>query len=162
MPTQEHATILEQKIETTIEEFEADMETYIANNYMQTQTDQMGNFTTCLEGAETAFTLSWVDTNTTPSIGVMPDVTAAYTECQTEMMNFRLKITEVINEMRDGYVEEAQVQQHLAKTDFLKLVAATIKKIHDVSGLTEEEKDMLMQELHEKRTEFGDEVMTYI
>jgi hypothetical protein len=36
MPTQEHATILEQKIETTIEEFEADMETYITDNYMQT------------------------------------------------------------------------------------------------------------------------------
>ena len=77
-------------------------------------------------------------------------------------MNFRLKITEVINEMRDGYVEEAQVQQHLAKTDFLKLVAATIKKIHDVSGLTEEEKDQLMEDLHEKRTEFGDAVMNYI
>jgi alkanesulfonate monooxygenase SsuD/methylene tetrahydromethanopterin reductase-like flavin-dependent oxidoreductase (luciferase family) len=78
------------------------------------------------------------------------------------MMNFRLKITEVINEMRDGYVEEAQVQQHLAKTDFLKLVAATIKKIHDVSHLTEEEKDELMEALHEKRTEFGDAVMAYI
>jgi hypothetical protein len=57
--------------------------------------------------------------------------------------------------MRQGYVEEAQIQQHLAKTDFVKLVAATIKKIHDVTGLTEEEKEELMTNLYARRTEFG-------
>ena len=64
--------------------------------------------------------------------------------------------------MRQGYVEEAQIQQHLAKTEFLQLVSATIKKIHDLTSLTEEEKETLMSELAAKRDDFGTDVMTYI
>ena len=78
------------------------------------------------------------------------------------MEDFHLKIIEVANEMRAEYVKEAQVQQHLAKTDFLTLIASTLKKIHDVNDLTELEKDELMQALVDKRTEFGTAVMTYI
>jgi hypothetical protein len=81
----------------------------------------------------------------------MEDISATYTECFDEMMNLRLKITEVIGDMRNGYVEEANIQQHLAKTDFLKLVAATIKKIHDLTGLTEEEKEAVMDDLYTRR-----------
>ena len=64
--------------------------------------------------------------------------------------------------MRQGYVEEAQIQQHLAKTEFLQLVSAVIKKIHDISSLTEEEKEMLMSNLADKREAFGVSVMEYI
>lgn len=78
------------------------------------------------------------------------------------METFGLKIVEVANEMRTEYVKEAQVQQHLAKTDFLTLIATTLKKIHDVNDLTELEKDELMSELVLKRTEFGNAVMMYI
>ena len=41
----------------------------------------MGNFTTCLTGAETAFTKAWLDDVPTPSVGVMPDMAASYDEC---------------------------------------------------------------------------------
>ena len=64
--------------------------------------------------------------------------------------------------MRQGYVEEAQIQQHLAKTEFLQLVSATIKKIHDITSLTEEEKETLMSDLADKRADFGTKVMDYI
>ena len=52
------------------------------------------------------------------------------------MTVFKDKILEVIGEDRSVYVREAQVQRHIAKTDFLKLLEATIKKIHSVEGLT--------------------------
>ena len=78
------------------------------------------------------------------------------------MENFHFKIIEVANEMKNEYTKEAQVQQHLAKTDFLTLISATLKKIHDVNDLTELEKDELMQALVDKRTEFGTAVMSYI
>lgn len=57
--------------------------------------------------------------------------------------------------MRAGYVAEAELQQHLAKTDFLKLIAATIKKIHDLHDLTDDEKAALMDNLVMRREGFG-------
>ena len=136
--------------------------TYIADNFTQFNTDETTNFTNCSTAVQTAYNLAYLDATPTPSIGVQQDVLNAYTECEEEMENFHLKIVEVANEMRAEYVKEAQVQQHLAKTDFLTLISATLKKIHDVNDLTELEKDELMQALVDKRTEFGTAVMAYI
>jgi len=54
------------------------------------------------------------------------------------------------------------VQEHIAKTDFLKLIEATIKKLHSVEGLDEAEKTELKTKIYDRRTSFGDRVMTWI
>ena len=54
------------------------------------------------------------------------------------------------------------MQEHIAKTDFLKLIQATIDKIHDVTDLTESEKMDLKEKIYLRRTDFGDRVLTWI
>jgi hypothetical protein len=53
------------------------------------------------------------------------------------------------------------VQNNIAKTDFLKLIEATIKKLHSTEGLTETEKNDLKDKIYNRRTSFGDRVATW-
>lgn len=70
MPTGDHATILEQKIEVEITNFETLMSNYIANNYTAFQAQQSSDFSDCVDAADTAFDLIYIDTTPTPDIGV--------------------------------------------------------------------------------------------
>ena len=54
------------------------------------------------------------------------------------------------------------MQEHIAKTDFLKLIEATIKKLHSVEGLDEAEKTELKTKIYDRRTDFGEGVAGYI
>ena len=53
------------------------------------------------------------------------------------------------------------MQNNIAKTDFLKLIEATIKKLHSVEGLTEVEKNELKDKIYNRRTSFGDRVLVW-
>ena len=53
------------------------------------------------------------------------------------------------------------MQNNIAKTDFLKLIEATIKKLHEVDGLTEVEKNELKDKIYNRRTSFGDRVLVW-
>lgn len=68
----------------------------------------------------------------------------------------------MLGDMKAEYNKDAAVQRHIAKTDFLKLIEATIKKIHNVEGLTEDEKAELKDKIYLRRTSFGDRVLTWI
>ena len=80
------------------------METYVTEQYDDDAMTEMTNFQDCLTAATTAYNSSFTDTGTTPNSGVSVDMMASFDECNTEMTNFRLKIGEVINEMRDEIV----------------------------------------------------------
>ena len=92
LPTEEHATILKQKIEQEITDFETTMATYVADNYDPTVVAEMTNFTNCRTAAEAAWDAAWMDATPVPPIGVHPDVMGAVEECKDEMEIFRLKI----------------------------------------------------------------------
>ena len=161
MPTEEHKRNLDNQITAEITAFESTLMTYVTDNYTPFKVGEDTNLTNCLDDAEAAFTLSFDDQTPQPPTGVYNELNDAYDECYNEMSIFKTKILEVLNEDRQQYVDEAAVQNNIAKTDFLKLIEATIKKLHSTEGLTETEKNDLKDKIYNRRTSFGDRVATW-
>lgn len=59
------------------------------------------------------------------------------------------------------YNKDATVQKHIAKTDFVNLIASLVKKIHSNSDIPELEKKALKMKIIEKREEFGSDVLKW-
>lgn len=60
-----------------------------------------------------------------------------------------------------SYEEDALKQEHKAKADFLRLIEASIIKLHGLSTLTGDEKITLKDAIVAKRAQFGTDVATW-
>ena len=93
--------------------------------------------------------------------GFKHEVMDVYDVCKDEMDAFKNKTNEEIEQEVGQYQKDADVQKHIAKTDFINLIASLVKKIHDNNDLPELEKKALKMKILEKREKFGTDVMNW-
>ena len=90
-----------------------------------------------------------------PASGLKVDFQALYDDCKAELDEFKVDIETEMQAQIDGYSADALKQEHKAKADFLRLIEASIIKLHGISSLTSEEKVTLKTAIINKRTAFG-------
>ena len=54
------------------------------------------------------------------------------------MADFRLDVIAKLEEDVEGYVKDANTQVHIAKSDFINMINQSIKKLHNLTDLTDE------------------------
>jgi hypothetical protein len=155
MPTNEHKSKLDAQIETLITEFETNSGLLLLD-----QTDMLG-FTQYLADAKTAFDydaanvveadfscLDTVRANFTnvyedpisadqpEASGLKVDLQALYDDCKAELDEFKIDAETEMDAQITAYEEDSMKQEHKAKADFLRLIEASIIKLHGITSLT--------------------------
>lgn len=86
------------------------------------------------------------------------DFQALYDDCKAELDEFKIDVETEMQAQITTYEEDALKQEHKAKADFLRLIEASIIKLHGITSLTGAEKVALKQAIVDKRSDFGDAV----
>jgi len=73
------------------------------------------------------------------------------------MDEFKQASIEELQNMCEGYTDDAEKQVHIAKSEFKKMFIASIEKLHNLT-LTEEQRMALKELVMEKQGEFVDQV----
>ena len=122
----------------------------IYNNANDSDAELEDKATICFTNANAAFSATYsrpVDpTCTDPGCdyeGVEKELTDAIEECKETMSAFRLDVIAKLDEDVEGYVKDANTQVHIAKSDFINMINQSIKKLHMLNDLTEEQKNHL-------------------
>jgi hypothetical protein len=69
------------------------------------------------------------------------------------MEEFKSAAAEELQNMCDGYTDDAQKQEHIAKSEFKKMFIASIEKLHNLT-LTEDQRMALKELVMDKQSEF--------
>ena len=102
-----------------------------------------------------------MDGDTPEAEGLSVDLQALYDDCKAELDEFKLDAEAEMMTQIDAYKADAGKQEHKAKADFLRLIEASIIKLHGIKTLTGEEKVMLKDAIVDKRMQFGTDVGTW-
>lgn len=85
-----------------------------------------------------------------------------YEACKKELDDFKTAIIDdELGPTIEHYKEDAGVQKSIAKTDFHNLMHAMIEKIHQLTDITDEEKQELKSKIIAKRGDFADDVLDW-
>ena len=95
---------------------------------------------------------------TVPASGLKVDFQALYDDCKAELDEFKTDVETEMQAQITTYEEDALKQEHKAKADFLRLIEASIIKLHGISTLTGAEKVTLKTAIVGKREQFGTDV----
>jgi hypothetical protein len=102
--------------------------------------------------------LNPMDGDTPLASGLSVDLQALYDDCKVELDEFKADAEAEMQTQIDAYNADAGKQEHKAKADFLRLIEASIIKLHGITSLTGAEKVALKQAIVDKRSDFGDAV----
>lgn len=90
--------------------------------------------------------------------GLKFDFQALYDDCKAELDEFKVDVETEMQAQITTYEEDALKQEHKAKADFLRLIEASIIKLHGITSLTGAKKVELKEAIVNKREAFGDDV----
>jgi hypothetical protein len=117
----------------------------------------------CLDTVRANFTNVYDDPvdGTTPAAGLKVDLKALYDDCKAELDEFKIDAETEMDAQITAYENDSMKQEHKAKADFLRLIEASIIKLHGITTLTADKKVELKDAIVMKREEFGDDVATW-
>ena len=72
----------------------------------------------------------------TEAAGLKVDLEALYQDCKTELDNFKTDAETEMQTQITAYEDDTAKQEHKAKADFLRLIEASIIKLHGLTNLT--------------------------
>jgi hypothetical protein len=78
------------------------------------------------------------------------------------MEDFKDNVKAEIDDLNDQYQKDAAIQKHIAKSDFKNMIEASLLKLHNLTGITDEEKEIIRDQIAAKQEGFGPQVMTWI
>ena len=64
------------------------------------------------------------------------DLEALYDDCKAELDEFKIDAVAEMNAQVTAYTNDTLKQEHKAKADFLRLIEASIIKLHGLTNLT--------------------------
>ena len=84
-----------------------------------------------------------------------------FTDCTTELSEFSLQSTTELTELIADYTADTAKQVNKAKSDFLRLMEATLIKLHGLTDLDGAEKKALKDAIVTQRSVFATSVMNW-
>ena len=161
IPTEEHKTTLDGMIEDRINQFNTDSDNIVNVDWMQRVLDEDGReeeFHDCLEDAKEDYMDAYNDDANENGYG--PDFREEYEKCYTQMEEFKSAARTELQDMCDGFTDDAEKQVHIAKSEFKKMFMASIEKLHNLT-LTEEQRMSLKELVMDKQSDFVDLVTNW-